>query len=124
MSETQTDSSPQTTAPSQRFTLSDSAVRRVAELLAEDPTPGQMLRVSVSGGGCAGFQYGFDFDATRNDDDLVIEQDGARVVIDSVSLDLLAGSRLNFIEDLVGSYFAVDNPNATSSCGCGTSFSM
>ena len=124
MSETQTDSSPRTTAPTQRFTLSDSAVRRVAELLAQDPTPGQMLRVSVSGGGCAGFQYGFDFDATRNDDDLVIERDGARVVIDSVSLDLLAGSELNFVEDLVGSYFAINNPNATSSCGCGTSFSM
>lgn len=107
-----------------RFSVSGSAAKRIAQLLSEDNNPKKMLRVSVSGGGCAGFQYGFDFDDTVGEDDLVIERDGARVVIDEVSLELLAGSELDFVEDLIGAYFAVNNPNATSSCGCGSSFSM
>jgi len=111
------------TAPA-RFSVSSSAAKRISQLLVEDNNPTRMLRVSVSGGGCAGFQYGFDFDDSVGDDDLVIERDGARVVIDETSLDLLAGSELDFVEDLIGAYFAVNNPNATSSCGCGSSFSM
>lgn len=107
-----------------RFSLSARAARRIAELLAKDGNSGRMLRVSVSGGGCAGFQYGFDFDDQRNPDDRVIEREGARVVIDEMSLELLAGSRLNFVENLMGTFFSVDNPNATSSCGCGSSFSL
>ena len=107
-----------------RFSLSARAARRIAELLAEEGESDRMLRVSVSGGGCAGFQYGFDFDDRRNSDDRVIEQEGARVVIDEMSLELLAGSRLDFVENLMGSFFSVDNPNATSSCGCGSSFSL
>lgn len=118
-------SGPDDDAPTaSRFSLSASAARRVAELLAEEGDPYRMLRVSVSGGGCAGFQYGFDFDTKRNPDDLVIEREGARVVIDEVSLDLLAGSQLDFVENLMGSFFSVNNPNATSSCGCGSSFSL
>jgi iron-sulfur cluster insertion protein len=83
-----------------------------------------MLRISVSGGGCSGFQYGFDFDEAVNEDDRLFERDGARVVIDEVSLELLKGSRIDFVEDLMGAYFKVENPNATSSCGCGSSFAM
>ncbi len=107
-----------------RFAVSERAAQRIAELAAAEDKPGQMLRVSVSGGGCAGFQYVFDFEDTVNEDDQIIERSGARVVIDQTSLDLLAGSQLDFVENLIGSFFAVNNPNATSSCGCGTSFSM
>ncbi len=107
-----------------RFAVSERAAQRIAELAAAEDKPGQMLRVSVSGGGCAGFQYVFDFEDTVNEDDQIIERSGARVVIDQMSLELLAGSQLDFVENLIGSFFAVNNPNATSSCGCGTSFSM
>ena len=83
-----------------------------------------MLRLAVTGGGCSGFQYNFALDETRLDEDLVIEQDGARVLIDPVSLDFLAGAEIDFTDDLIGQAFKVNNPNATSSCGCGTSFSV
>ena len=82
------------------------------------------LRVAVLGGGCSGFQYTFNFDDARTDDDMVIAKDGAVVVIDSTSMDLLRGSQIDFVEDMVGSAFAIKNPNATSSCGCGNSFSV
>jgi iron-sulfur cluster insertion protein len=82
-----------------------------------------MLRISVLGGGCQGFQYAFSLDGQRHDDDHVFERDGAMVVVDDTSLDLLADSEVDFVEDLVGSYFSIKNPNATSSCGCGNSFS-
>ena len=103
--------------------LTERAARRIASLQAAAENRGQRLRIAVSGGGCQGYQYNFAFDAARNDDDFVFERDGASVVVDEVSLDLLAGSELDFVEDLVGSYFAVKNPNAKSSCGCGSSFS-
>ena len=83
-----------------------------------------MLRVSVSGGGCSGFQYGFAFDDTVNADDRTFERDGVTVVVDEVSLDLLAGSQIDFVEDLIGASFQITNPQATSSCGCGASFSI
>jgi iron-sulfur cluster insertion protein len=83
-----------------------------------------MLRITVSGGGCSGFQYGFSLDDQKNDDDRLFERDGVTVVIDEVSLDLLKGSEVDFVEDLIGSYFAIKNPNATSTCGCGSSFSV
>jgi Iron-sulfur cluster assembly accessory protein len=82
------------------------------------------MRVSVTGGGCSGFQYVFDFDQTINDDDHVFEKKDIIVLVDDTSLDLLDGAELNFKEDLVGSYFQVENPNAESGCGCGTSFSI
>ncbi len=103
--------------------LSDRAARRIARILAGEPG-GTALRVSVSGGGCSGFQYGFDLDATRTSDDLVIERDGATVLIDSVSLPFIGGSEIDFVDDLIGQSFQVHNPNATASCGCGTSFSI
>jgi iron-sulfur cluster assembly accessory protein len=104
-------------------TLSQTAARRIARILASEPE-GTALRVSVSGGGCSGFQYGFDFDRDRSDDDLVIERDGAVVLIDSVSLPFMGGSEIDFVDDLIGQSFQIHNPNATASCGCGTSFSI
>ena len=103
--------------------LSDRAARRIARILAGEPG-GTALRISVSGGGCSGFQYGFDLDATRTPDDLVIERDGATVLIDPVSLPFVGGSEIDFVDDLIGQSFQVHNPNATASCGCGTSFSI
>lgn len=106
------------------MTLSDSAARRITKLATLEGNPDQMLRLTVSGGGCSGFQYGFSFDTTVNDDDHVFTKADAKLVVDDVSLDLLAGAELDFVEDLMGSYFKVSNPNAASSCGCGTSFSV
>lgn len=103
--------------------LTENASRRILKVLSSE-APGSMLRVSVSGGGCSGFQYVFSVDATRNEDDHVIERDGARVLVDETSLPFLKGSRLDFVDDLMGQAFKVDNPNATASCGCGTSFAL
>ena len=83
-----------------------------------------MLRIAVSGGGCSGFQYGFTFDDTANDDDLKIEKEGATVVIDNTSLELLGGSQIDYVEDMIGASFQIKNPNAKSSCGCSNSFSV
>jgi len=104
--------------------LTEAAARRVAALIEADGNPGLMLRLTVSGGGCSGFQYGFGFDDAAKDDDAVFERDGVRLLVDQTSLDLLAGSEVDFVEDLVGSAFQVRNPNASSSCGCGSSFSL
>jgi iron-sulfur cluster insertion protein len=106
------------------LSLSARAAERVAWLLAQEDQPGLMLRVAVSGGGCSGFQYGFSFDDTVNPDDRTFERDGVVTVIDQVSLDLLAGSEIDYVEELVGASFQVKNPNAASSCGCGASFSI
>ena len=106
------------------LTVTENAAKRIAVLAEQEGDPSLMLRVTVSGGGCSGFQYGFDFDKTVNEDDRVAERDGAKVVIDEVSLELLNGAEIDFVEDLMGAYFRINNPNATSSCGCGTSFSI
>ncbi|MEP9347695.1 iron-sulfur cluster insertion protein ErpA [Xanthobacter sp. KR7-225] len=105
------------------FAVTESAARRIAEILATE-APGSVLRVSVEGGGCSGFQYRFDVTREQTPEDLVIEKDGATVLVDKVSLDYLAGSRLDFVDDLIGASFRVENPQAASSCGCGTSFSL
>ena len=105
------------------FSVSESAARRIAFLAAKEAKP-VMMRVAVLGGGCSGFQYNFSFEDQRNDDDLVIERDGAAVLVDATSLELLKGSELDYVEEMVGSSFQVKNPNATSSCGCGNSFSV
>ncbi len=105
------------------FTVSENATKRIAKLLEDEPS-GAMLRVTVSGGGCSGFQYGFKFDDHTGSDDHLFQQGPVIVVVDDVSLDLLAGSQLDFVEDLIGAAFQVNNPNATSSCGCGASFSV
>jgi iron-sulfur cluster insertion protein len=107
------------------FGLTESAARRIRELLDADADgASKFMRVAVSGGGCSGFQYHFDFDAEVKDDDHVFPAHGTKVVVDDVSLDLLSGGELNYVEELLGSYFKVENPNASSSCGCGTSFSI
>ena len=104
-------------------TVSARAAKRIAAILATEPAPA-MLRLAVTGGGCSGFQYNFAIDEARMDDDLVIERDGAKILIDPVSLDFLGGAEIDFTDDLIGQAFKVNNPNATSSCGCGTSFSV
>jgi iron-sulfur cluster assembly accessory protein len=104
-------------------TLSDRAAKRLAEILKGEP-PGTHLRVSVLGGGCSGFSYSFDFDSSHAEDDLVVEREGASVLIDAVSLDFLKGSEIDFVDEMIGAAFKVINPNAKSSCGCGTSFSV
>ncbi|HEX4569862.1 MAG TPA: iron-sulfur cluster insertion protein ErpA [Dongiaceae bacterium] len=111
-------------SPVKEVSLSAAAARRIAALIAAEGNPALMLRLAVSGGGCSGFQYGFSFDDARNEDDRVFERDGVKLVVDETSLDLLVGAEVDFVEDLVGSSFQVRNPNASSSCGCGSSFSV
>jgi iron-sulfur cluster insertion protein len=111
-------------APPRTVTLSASAARRLAEIIAAEGNPALMLRLSVSGGGCSGFQYAFALDTTLNEDDHVFERDGVRLVVDEVSLDLLAGSEVEYDDGLMAAHFTVRNPNATASCGCGSSFSV
>ena len=105
------------------FSVSPQAFDRVAAILAAEDRPAA-LRVAVLAGGCSGFQYKFDLDEAVQPDDLVVQQGPARVVVDPASLDLLAGAELDYKDELMGSYFEVRNPNATSACGCGTSFSV
>lgn len=107
---------------SEALTISASAARRLKTVLGGEP--GAALRISVKGGGCSGFQYEFDVDRSRADDDFIATRDGATVVVDSVSLEMLKGSELDFVDDLMGRAFKVKNPNAVSSCGCGVSFSV
>jgi iron-sulfur cluster insertion protein len=106
------------------LSMTANAAKRVAALIAQEDGAGLMLRVAVSGGGCSGFQYGFSFDDTVNADDHTFERDGVTVVVDEVSLDLLAGSEIDYVEELIGASFQIRNPQATSSCGCGSSFSI
>lgn len=110
--------------PQPQVSLSASAAKRIATLIDMEGDAGLMLRLSVSGGGCSGFQYGFSFDKATQQDDRIFERDGVKLVIDDTSLELLAGSEIDFVEDLVGASFQVKNPNAQSICGCGNSFSV
>jgi len=107
-----------------RILVTESAVRRIAILKTQENAEDAFLRIAVSGGGCSGFQYGFSFDDQRNEDDFVFERDGVGVVVDEVSLGLLDGAEVDFVEDLMGASFQIRNPNAASSCGCGNSFSI
>ena len=104
-------------------TVTERAAQRIVEIAKSDPKS-PMLRISVEGGGCSGFQYKFDLVSTQERDDIVIERDGARVLIDQMSLPYLGGSEIDFVDDLIGASFKIKNPNATASCGCGTSFSV
>lgn len=104
-------------------TVSDRAAKRIAAILGNEPE-GAMLRVAVEGGGCSGFQYTFDIVTEREDDDLVLDAQGYSVLVDSVSVDYMAGSVIDFSDELIGAAFKIENPNATASCGCGTSFSL
>ena len=105
------------------ITVSERAAKRIGEILKGEPA-GTMLRVSVEGGGCSGFQYKFDMERAKATDDLVISRDNAVVLIDPMSVNYMAGSEIDFVDDLIGASFRVVNPNATASCGCGTSFSI
>lgn len=105
------------------FTISDSARARLLQIFAQEDKPDAMLRVKVSGGGCAGYQYGFDFESSVAEDDLVFGDDDVKVVVDSVSMDFLSGAEIDFVNDMIGASFQIKNPNAVTSCGCGTSFS-
>ena len=103
--------------------FTDAAAGKVAELVAEEGNPDLKLRVFVQGGGCSGFQYGFTFDEISNDDDMVVEKGGVQLLIDAMSFQYLTGAEIDYKEDLTGSQFVIRNPNASSTCGCGSSFS-
>ncbi|HET7805165.1 MAG TPA: iron-sulfur cluster assembly accessory protein [Pseudolabrys sp.] len=105
------------------ITVSERAAKRIGEILKGEPA-GTMLRVSVEGGGCSGFQYKFDMERAKAADDLVISRDNAVVLIDPVSVNYMAGSEIDFVDDLIGAAFKVNNPQAKASCGCGTSFAL
>jgi iron-sulfur cluster assembly accessory protein len=105
------------------ISVSERAARKIGDILKREP-PGTMLRVSVEGGGCSGFQYKFDMEQTKAGDDLVLARGDSVVLIDPVSVQYLAGSEIDFVDELIGSSFKINNPNATASCGCGTSFSL
>jgi iron-sulfur cluster assembly accessory protein len=103
--------------------VTERAARRIAEIAAKEPSA-PALRVSVEGGGCSGFQYKIEMVEAAEPDDIAIERDGAKVLVDPTSLEYLAGSEIDFVDDLIGAAFKIKNPNATASCGCGTSFSL
>jgi iron-sulfur cluster assembly accessory protein len=103
--------------------LTERAARRINEIMTSE-AEGSMLRISVNGGGCSGFQYAFDVEKTQQDEDLRIEKDGAAVLIDEVSVQYMDGAVIDFVDDLMGQSFKIENPLATAACGCGTSFSL
>lgn len=104
--------------------ITDSAADKISDLLAEENNPNLKLRTFVQGGGCAGFSYGFTFDEEQNEDDFIIEKNGVLLLIDSMSMQYLQGARIDYKEELMGSNFVINNPNASSQCGCGSSFSV
>ena len=104
--------------------ITDSALVKIADLLAEENNPKLKLRTFVQGGGCSGFSYGFTMDEEQNEDDFVIDKEGVIVLIDSMSMQYLQGANIDYKEDLQGSQFVISNPNAQSTCGCGSSFSV
>ena len=106
------------------FSVSDRAAQRIGEIIAGEGKADLRLRISVNGGGCSGFQYGFDLDDREEAGDIVVDKGSAKVVIDGMSLLYMMGCEVDFVEDLTGSYFRVNNPNASSSCGCGNSFAI
>lgn len=113
-----------TDSPQQTVQISDSAVKRIHHLTADGEFKNMQFRVAVSGGGCSGFQYSFSFDEEKSGDDRIIGRDGVSVLIDEMSWEYVVGSELHYAEELVGSFFTMRNPNASSTCGCGVSFSV
>lgn len=111
-------------APPSPLIFTDSAVEKVRELLIEEGSPELKLRVFVQGGGCSGFQYGFTFDELVNDDDTIIDKDGVQLLVDAMSFQYLVGAEIDYKDDLDGAQFVIRNPNATTTCGCGSSFTM
>ncbi len=123
MSATQTTQSIENLEPPMPLVFTDSAVAKVADLIAEEGNPDLKLRVFVQGGGCSGFQYGFTFDEAVNEDDTLVTKDNVTLLIDSMSFQYLVGAEIDYKEDINGSQFVIKNPNATTTCGCGSSFS-
>ena len=115
------DASPDTLSP---LTVTANAAKRIGQIIDDDGKPNLKLRVTVTGGGCSGFQYNFVLDDAQTDDDISIERDGITVLIDSMSLLYVSGSEIDYVDELIGSAFRINNPNATASCGCGTSFAV
>jgi iron-sulfur cluster insertion protein len=105
------------------ISITDAAIDKVKGLLLEEGNPNLALRMFIAGGGCSGFQYGFTFDETINEDDMVVEKDGVKLIVDTMSYQYLVGASIDYVEDLSGAQFAIKNPNATTTCGCGSSFS-
>jgi len=112
------------TQSSESIIFTDTAAAKVSELIAEEGNPDLMLRVYVQGGGCSGFQYGFTFDESANEDDTEIQKNGVKVLIDAMSIQYLSGAEIDYKEDVSGSQFVIRNPNASTTCGCGSSFSV
>ena len=106
------------------FVFSDNAAKKVSNLIAEEGNDNLKLRVYITGGGCSGFQYGFTFDEEENDDDTSVTKEGVKVLIDSMSIQYLTGAEIDYKEDITGSQFVIRNPNAATTCGCGSSFSV
>ena len=104
--------------------ITDSAVIKIADIIAEENNPNAKLRTFVQGGGCSGFSYGFTLDEEQNEDDFVIEKEGVVILVDAMSMQYLQGANIDFKDDLSGSQFVISNPNAQSTCGCGSSFSV
>lgn len=123
MTATQTVQAVENLEPPMPLVFTDSAVAKVADLIAEEGNPDLKLRVFVQGGGCSGFQYGFTFDEAVNDDDTLVTKDNVTLLIDSMSFQYLVGAEIDYKEDINGSQFVIKNPNATTTCGCGSSFS-
>ena len=123
MSATQTTQSTENLEPPMPLVFTDSAVAKVADLIAEEGNPDLKLRVFVQGGGCSGFQYGFTFDDAVNEDDTLFEKNGVTLLVDSMSFQYLVGAEIDYKEDINGSQFVIKNPNAQTTCGCGSSFS-
>ncbi len=111
-------------AISSPITLSDGAIQKIKQLLEEEKNADLKLRVYITGGGCSGFQYGFTFDEMIAEDDTLFEKDGVSVVVDPMSFQYLMGAEIDYKEDLNGSQFSIKNPNATTTCGCGSSFGV
>lgn len=107
-----------------QITITDAAIAKIADLFAEEGNPNLKLRTFVQGGGCSGFSYGFTFDEEQNEDDFVVERSTIKVLIDAMSMQYLQGAEIDYKEDLSGSQFVIQNPNAQSTCGCGSSFSV
>lgn len=110
--------------PAQQIQFSDSAAAKVRELALEEANPDLKLRVYISGGGCSGFQYGFAFDENMDEGDLTVENDGVTLLVDPMSFQYLMGAEVDYSENLQGAQFVIRNPNATTTCGCGSSFSI
>ncbi len=120
----QTQNNNQTQITDEDLVFTDAAARKVQELILEEKNPGLKLRVFISGGGCSGFQYGFSFDEDQQDDDIAVVNDGITLLVDPLSFQYLEGSEVDYSESLQGAQFVIHNPNASTTCGCGSSFAV